>query len=316
MRKAAYLQITRKCNNRCIFCSNPEFESEPGYNSLVKQINNLKKEGINEIILTGGEPTISEHLTDILKYIKEVGLNVRMISNGVNLSDQEFVKALNNIKHIHISIHHFKNEIADYLSQRAGHLEKSLTGIKNCLKEGKKVDINSTINSKNCKDLPAFMEFMISNFPKIQHYVFNALDPGDADGKIQSRAAKNPEIVAKFSDFELELAKMVEILKKNNKSFRIERVPLCYMKGFEEFSTETRKIVKEEKYYCSFLREGQGHDLRVVSPSSRRIKTRACEFCSVEPLCAGVQKEYALIHGLKELHPSFENSQRIIRSIK
>ena len=70
-RSAAYLQLTRKCNNKCVFCSNPQFEQEPSWNDLKKQVLGFKSQGINEIILTGGEPTLSEYLFDLIKLIKE-----------------------------------------------------------------------------------------------------------------------------------------------------------------------------------------------------------------------------------------------------
>jgi hypothetical protein len=109
---------------------------------------------------------------------------------------------------------------------------------------------------------------------------------------------------------------MVDILKKNDKSFRIERVPLCYMKGFEEYSTETRKIVKEELYICSFIEKGIENKVTKVDPSSQRIKVKCCEDCKLKTICAGIQEEYLKIYGDKEIHPVFTNPEEIINKIK
>jgi len=316
-RSAAYLQVTRKCNNQCIFCSNPQFEQEQNLEDLKIQVKQFKNDGITEIILTGGEPTISPYIFDIISFIKKEGLNTRIITNGVNLSERNIVEKLKKagIDNINVSIHHHEETISDELSQKQGHWAKAIQGIKNMIDAGMNVIINSTINSRNAENLSEFVEFMTKKFPKINHYVFNNLDPGNADGIIKSRAAENPKIIAKLVDFELELSKAAKILRQNNKTFRIERVPLCYMNGFEEFSTETRKIIKDEKYTCAFLRADKSFDIRTVPPSTRRVKSECCEKCRLNTICAGLQKEYAAIHGLKELYPVFNNPKKINEKI-
>jgi MoaA/NifB/PqqE/SkfB family radical SAM enzyme len=202
-------------------------------------------------------------------------------------------------------VHSEDASIADRLSQRPGHFEKTLKGIRNSIDSGMHVTINSTINSLNCRRLPMFADFMTRSFPEVRHYVFNNLDPGKADGRLRSRAGDNQWVVARLVDFEIELKAALDLLAAKGKTFRVERVPLCYMQGYEEFSTETRKIVKGEKYMCMFLEYGGGKNLRVVAPSSRRVKSDACKACGLESVCAGLDSGYAKIHGVGEIYPVF-----------
>ncbi len=58
-----------------------------------------------------------------------------------------------------------------------------------------------------------------------------------------------------FAKFELPLRRAMQYLESTNRTSRVERVPLCYMRGFEHFSTETRKIVKDEERIVHFLDE-------------------------------------------------------------
>lgn len=317
-RKAANMQITRECNNECIFCSNPQFEKDYGIEEAKKTALRLKRESVTEIFLSGGEPTICKFLFKIIEYLKEISIEPRMVTNGVELSDKKLAKKLYKagLRSINVSIHSDRDIIADRLSQREGHFSKSLKGIRNLLDEGFDVQINSTINSLNCKRLLEFVKFFDRKFPNITHFVFNGLDPGHSDGVLRSRAGENPWIVPRFVDFELSLSRMADFLKAKGKTFRIERVPLCYMCGFEEFSTETRKIVKNEHYITSFIEKTKNNELRRVSPTQFRIKAECCKVCRLNEICTGVQKEYILIHGDKEFYPVFDDPSDIIKRIR
>jgi len=317
-RKAANMQVTRVCNNECVFCSNPTFEKEYTLEEAKGTAKKLKGRGITEIFLSGGEPTMCSFLLDIIRYLKEIGIEPRMITNGVKISHEKLVINIKEagIKSVNVSIHSHKKDIADKLSQKEGHFEKSLTGIKNLLKNGFDVKINSTINSLNCKHLLDFVKFFHKNFSEINHFVFNFLDPGYSDGTLKSRAGRNPWIVARFTDFELELRQMVSFLKKHDKTFRVERVPLCYMPGFEEFSTETRKIVKHEIYLTSFIEKDKKNELREVDPKYFRSKIDCCSLCGLNAICAGIQEEYLKLHGENEFYPVFKDPDNIISRIK
>src|SRR5439155_418359 len=64
-------------------------------------------------------------------------------------------------------------------------------------------------------------------------------------------------VYAKLRDLELPLPRAMRILARAGVTFRVERVPLCYMLEFAEYSTETRKLVKNEERMIHFL-DGKG----------------------------------------------------------
>ncbi len=109
------------------------------------------------------------------------------------------------------------------------------------------VTINTVINSYNADHLHLTVKWLIRNFPFVRHFVWNNLDP------FMNRVEQNRHVIAQLQDFEVSLFKAALFLKQNSRTFRIERVPLCYMAEFAEFSTETRKIVKNENRAISFL---------------------------------------------------------------
>ena len=75
----------------------------------------------------------------------------------------------------------------------------------------------------------------------IRHFVWNNMDP---DG---NRAEENPDCIPLHHEFQLSLELAMEYLHSTGRSFRAERVPLCFMKRFAWSSTEARKIIKEEE---------------------------------------------------------------------
>ena len=318
MDKSAYLQVTRKCNNACIFCSNPAVNVDYTLEEAQNQVCKLISDGIETIMLTGGEPTECGFLQEIVRYIAEKGLRPILITNGVNLNDKILCRQLYDagIRVIHLSLHSHSARVADKLSQREGHWKRQIVAIQNLLGAGFELKINSTINSMNCKKLHLLANFIIRRFPSIRHFVFNALDPGNPDGSIRSRAGENQYIVPRLVDMEYSLNRTCELLLSEGRTFRVERVPLCYMSRFADFSTETRKIVKNEMYYCSFIEEDKRNRIRKVSPSFFRYHPGTCRYCSMRNICAGIQKEYVKIYGDMEVYPLFDDPEETIRRIK
>ncbi len=106
----------------------------------------------------------------------------------------------------------------------------------------------------------------------------------------------------RLADFELSLHRAMSWLAHSGRTFRVERVPLCYMAGFEHCSTETRKIVKAEERLTHFLdRRGA---VRQGPEAFFHEHHPACDPCALRGLCAGL---YERGHGYDpaELAPQF-----------
>jgi len=62
MANLGYIQLTRQCNQKCLFCSNPENEQVLDLDQIKDKIDQLIKDGYTGVILTGGEPTLNPDL--------------------------------------------------------------------------------------------------------------------------------------------------------------------------------------------------------------------------------------------------------------
>ena len=63
------LQITRKCNFSCVFCSETEKMDDMSIESIQTIVKNL--EGVPRVYLSGGEPLMRKDFIDVLKLFKD-----------------------------------------------------------------------------------------------------------------------------------------------------------------------------------------------------------------------------------------------------
>jgi MoaA/NifB/PqqE/SkfB family radical SAM enzyme len=85
------LQITRRCNLKCIYCSEADYITEPTFEDVKKMIENLK--GVKRVIVSGGEPLLRDDVLSILKLCRDRFDIVAMASNAI-LIDKNTAKKL------------------------------------------------------------------------------------------------------------------------------------------------------------------------------------------------------------------------------
>lgn len=103
------LEITSKCNLNCAYCHNAKFlnsKDDMTNEEIKKVISEIKKKNnINKILLTGGEPLLNNGIVDLVKYITSLGIKADMVTNGILLTD-EMIQKLDRagLKRIRLSI--------------------------------------------------------------------------------------------------------------------------------------------------------------------------------------------------------------------
>lgn len=307
MANLGYIQLTRRCNQHCIICSNPENENTLSLARAKKEIDDLIKEGYDGIIFSGGEPTLYPELLPVIAYCKKKKISARIITNGQRTADLKFTKGLAGagLDHVHLSIYSYKPRIQAKLSQNKDSFANIQKSLENFVKLDITVDINTAINKYNADHLSRTVRWVVKNYPFIRHFVFNNLDP------YMNRASENADTIPCLNDFELELHRALEFLSSNKKTFRVERVPLCYLTDFEHVSTETRKIVKNENRAVYFL-DQRGK----VSQEDWHYKQGAkCQSCGLKDICAGLYGA-GKFYFEEELSPVFSGKEEIIKKIR
>jgi MoaA/NifB/PqqE/SkfB family radical SAM enzyme len=239
-----------------------------------------------------------------------------MITNGSKIADpavaRRFVEA--GLLHYHISIHSCREEVEDFLTGVKGSFALAMKALENlgaldeerraAGQEGVTVNINTVINAFNCDHLDENVRYFTSRFPFLRHFVWNNLDPS------MGRAETNRDTAHRLRDFEVSLSKAMRFLAQAGRTFRVERVPLCFMLEFAHASTETRKIIKGEERIVHFLDE-KG---TIRQTDFRHPKAEACRHCTLNDICGGLF-ELGDWYDVNELAPVFVPKEPIVERV-
>lgn len=92
---AALLKICRTCDSDCRFChtGGPQ-KSTLSINEICHRVLDVKREGGQTIILSGGEPTTHPDFLKICRFIRRAGLSFGLVSNGRRLASAPLRDAL------------------------------------------------------------------------------------------------------------------------------------------------------------------------------------------------------------------------------
>ena len=304
--RIAYVEITRDCNLGCIFCSVAGTEKVVhGVRELEDFLRRQEERGFEKVLITGGEPLLSQELERLVRYALSLGFREVSIQTNGTLMSKEKARSLKEagVDQVVFSIHSHLPLMVDRIMKGKGVLKKQLTGLVNAYEAGLVTCVTVVITRQNYRILPSFLGFMVENYPFVKHYTLNFVDPvGRSEGR--------KEIVPKYSELEPFLLSTLLLLENAGKSFRVERVPLCYMTEFAEYSTELRRIVTEEPNVVK--RRGEGI-IHVKNYFEREyVYGEACSQCWLKAVCPGVKDGYAELYGTDELYPVFIRPEAII----
>jgi MoaA/NifB/PqqE/SkfB family radical SAM enzyme len=306
MANLGYVQVTRICNQHCLFCSNPENQRTLAVAEAVRQASQLQESGYFGVILTGGEPTLHPDLGAIVRGIRELGVHVRMITNGQKTAEPGVLKELLDagLEHLHLSVHSFRPEVQNYLTSNP----ESFTNLEKTFAEAGRLkltcDVNTVICAQNADHLDETVKSIVGRFEFVRHFVWNNIDPK------MNRVIENPHTVARLADLELSLSRAAGFLESSGRTYRIERLPLCYMAEFAQASTETRKIVKREERTVHFLDE-KGE---IRQTEFFHEKAPVCRYCRFDAICAGLY-DLGGAYDPAELYAVFKDPEEVVRRI-
>ena len=150
--QAAILELTYRCNHRCMFCSCPWEAPSCGYEKGTeltleewrKAIDRLQTLGVKTLSISGGEALLKDCLADILAYIRKKDcfnkdISIVLISNGLAMS-QSFLEAFKKYN-VHLSL---SLPGLDTFARHTG--VDNAEGVLHWLAEAKKMGLETTEN--------------------------------------------------------------------------------------------------------------------------------------------------------------------------
>ncbi len=152
------------CNFRCTYCM-PSSATFAKVHDLLSPdeigtiVSNLTKLGIQEVRLTGGEPTLRAELVEIAERISELPLKkLGMTTNGLLL--KKFLPELKKTKlnNFNISLDSLNRDSFKAIARHDG-LREVVDAIDSAIEAGFKIKINTVLMKQNLGELDALLDF-------------------------------------------------------------------------------------------------------------------------------------------------------------
>ncbi|OGF64820.1 MAG: hypothetical protein A2Y62_19455 [Candidatus Fischerbacteria bacterium RBG_13_37_8] len=152
------LALTHACNASCTFCyvnCSMASSSEITTGEAKKLLHKIKYEAkVPSVSFTGGEPTLRNDLFELIRFARDTGLRVNLITNGL-LIDEKYAFALKEagLNSAQVSLESADEIIHESLTQRKGSFQKTVQALHALKNAGIHTHTNSTINQLNKQSL-------------------------------------------------------------------------------------------------------------------------------------------------------------------
>ncbi len=238
MIKAMWLVTNYSCNNRCKWC----YTESKGFPKEIMPLNyakdvldEMKKAGVERCTLIGGEPTMYPHIFELIEYGDSLGIFMKIVTNAVLLSDDEYVKKLKRagLSLAAISIHGITPETYIANTQR-DHFEKVLTAMENCKKNELAFVTLTTINRLNAQNIYDTAVFLTK--VGVKNIIYNIAVPNSADEEVEELVL-NPKEIAQVIE-----ENYIKLKGNGLKAGFYASIPLCL------FNRELLSKMLEEEY--------------------------------------------------------------------
>lgn len=200
-KKRVCWNITTKCNQNCKYCHRFLGINDLTYEENKEILNNLIKDGVNNITWTGGEALLYPNLKELLKISQENGIKNKLITNGMVLAQNENMREiLDYLDSLTLSLDTINDDTNEELGRGRNHFEEVKTILDYVKGKSLKVNINTVVSKKNINEMEQLGEFLNNyNISKWKFFKFMPL---------RETAEKNKDEFA-ITDAEFEKTKNV-----------------------------------------------------------------------------------------------------------
>ncbi|MEJ6980465.1 GTP 3',8-cyclase MoaA [Pedobacter sp. P351] len=154
--KTLRVSLINTCNLGCVYCTFGNDEQKENYKSskekslspaelghLIKQLHEVLN--LDTIRFTGGEPLLYKELPELVKSVKNSGIDdLKITTNGLLLENMARRLKDAGITELNVSLDAFDEDVFYKMSRRSG-INRTFNGIDSAIKAGIKVKINSVI---------------------------------------------------------------------------------------------------------------------------------------------------------------------------
>jgi molybdenum cofactor biosynthesis enzyme MoaA len=219
-----------------------------------------------DVFFQGGEPTMSIHLFELIRYAKSQGKKVGIVTNGLRLAYLPFTEDLmkSGVDQILFAYHSADPETANRLARYDRSFEFKEKGIKNVIKvgEGRKIRIITVISRLNYRGLPDIVDHINRAYPEVKSFELKLI-------QLLGNPGQNKDIMPNLEHVSRLIPKKPGVMTNG--------IPPCFLAGDYERTIEHRMITRGE------VLSGREH-------------TPDCAGCELRPNCLGIRSDYLQVH--------------------
>jgi len=285
------LKITYQCNNSCRLCVQGDkrrrFPENPTLRSL-KKILKEQRETCDEVVFTGGEPTVHPDFLRLVRAAKGDGYKVQIQTNGRMFAYPDFARRVMRLgaDSFGISLHGPNAKTHDFLTGVPGSFVQTTRGIINLLALGASPATNTVINKHNYRRLVK----MVDLFHDLGVVQFQLSYPHILGGALRHRKA----LVLKKSVVVPFVLKAIDRGLKYGMVPKVEAIPACFLGPHKDRLTDA-------EIPGTWVWEVTGaSDFTTWRKAEGKAKGDVCRTCRLNQICEGPWQEYVTYYGWDE----------------
>lgn len=278
------VEVTKKCNNNCVYCYQQYASKEDADIGMLKQkIIEFRKKGIKYIEFSGGEPTLSPNLAELIQLAHEERYeNITLLTNGRRLSYLNYLDTLmdSGLKTIIFSIPAFDaSRYSRITKTKESDFSQVIAALENT-KKYKNIETGTVtvIHKQNYRNL----DEIVKNLSKLQlnfitlSYAVPFVEPVSSNG--------NNNFQSSIPAYAQVIPYLKTTLEKYGSKAKIciDGIPYCCLKGYENF------ILNEEFAKDCYVLGLEGNVYRRLEAFELiSAKAEKCIGCKYADRCLG-----------------------------
>ncbi len=221
-----WLVLNYICNNRCLGCH----ASQSGYLNKPMTVENaifimkmMKEQGAKDCLLIGGEPTLFPELERVIQCGTDMGIDVKIVTNGRKLANRDFFNniVMAGLKHASISIEGATAQNHNSITG-TNSFDDVIQAIEHCIHYNLSFNTLLTISKANCHEIVALAKML--HEMGVQNILFNVGLPSseEIDNIVDDNFSLPPDEIARIIE-----QSYLDLKKIGIKVKFFATIPLC-----------------------------------------------------------------------------------------
>ena len=151
---SAHLDITYRCNERCVHCYLDHDDNGEMTTAEIKNLlDQLAEAGVFILTFSGGEVFLRRDFLDLVAYARQLQFNVKIKTNAVMIREAE-ARRLRElaVDSVQISVYSHRAEVHDAITKLPGSFERTINAIRFLKSQGLRVTIANVLMKWNMGD--------------------------------------------------------------------------------------------------------------------------------------------------------------------